>query len=665
MQPQGGLNPEDISRLKFIRGAQLSPAATCVAYAVSRCDRERNLEFCEVRIKNLDSGVDRSLRSGDVFATHPRWAPDQRRLACVVEQSGATSLEIIEIETRSVKKICFPQGRLTGPAVWSPNGTKLAAVMSTRVQRTDPRRISSRLYRADGLGFLDDVRRDLVLVDPTSGTAENCTFALGAISYIEWNTAGTRLLALATPAAIPFATYSPRLYVLDLRSATANQILDDGWFITHARWLPDGEGIAVVGAWRSDVTIPDCDLWTVGANGANPVCRTRGLHGNVGLRMHHDMPIWDLGAMHGIIVADADVAYATVQSRGEAAVCAIRLRGSPATERIVAGERVCLLLDAARARNKLLYITSDIRNPTDLYTARASDGRAEHKLTSLNDEVLLHWYEKTELGKLRIESSDGLPLDGWYLRPKVATPAVPTVLFIHGGPFSSTGNIFRFDFHLLATNGIAVVFHNFRGSSGYGTAFSRAIMGDWGQRGFPDHMATVDAATSGGFADPARLGVWGASHGGFATCWLVGHTDRFRAALAEAAVTNFTTAYYLSDAPDAFARDLGGRPDQIPDVYRSRSPITYAGNCTTPTLLLHGEDDFRCPIEEAEQFHRALLDAGCTSELVRIAGAAHLGDSAGPISARVAQNATLLDWFKTQLTGCAPSRRNPDRDAIA
>jgi dipeptidyl aminopeptidase/acylaminoacyl peptidase len=250
---------------------------------------------------------------------------------------------------------------------------------------------------------------------------------------------------------------------------------------------------------------------------------------------------------------------------------------------------------------------------------------------------------------LEFASPDGLPLEGWYISRADRQGAQPTVMFIHGGPYHATGNAFRFDFHLLAANGYAVLCANFRGSTGYGDPFARAIMGDWGARAFPDHMAAVDAAIARGYADPRRLGVWGHSHGGFATAWIVGHTERFRAAIIEAGVSNFATMYYLSDAPHLFVQDLGGRPDEIPDVYRSRSPLSYAARCRTPTLLIHGDDDLRCPMAEAEQFYRALHDHGCKTELVQIPGMNHMGDSTGPLPAREGQNEALLEWFERYL----------------
>jgi len=246
-------------------------------------------------------------------------------------------------------------------------------------------------------------------------------------------------------------------------------------------------------------------------------------------------------------------------------------------------------------------------------------------------------------------SADGLQMEGWWMARGDSVGPQPTILFVHGGPYIAIGCVFRFDFWMLAAHGYAVLFANFRGSIGYGAAFSLAIDPDWGANGFPDHMAAVDAAVARGFADSRRLGVWGASHGGFATAWIVGHTDRFRAAVAEASIVDCASMYYLSDLPDFLAQQLGGKPHEVPEVYRLRSPLSYAHRCKTPTLLLHGDRDIRCPVAGAESFFRALLDARCVTELVILKDCDHLGDSAGPLSARLGQNEALLGWFAKYL----------------
>jgi dipeptidyl aminopeptidase/acylaminoacyl peptidase len=423
--------------------------------------------------------------------------------------------------------------------------------------------------------------------------------------------------------------------------------LGDRWFIAAAAWSPSGERIVIAGDHDSPLTLPMAYLWVVNRDGSAPQCRTAGLVGNLGLRVHHDMPTWETSQNSIFTVPEVTHAYATVLKHGSAEICRIDLDGPIRCEAIVSGPRSCVILDASEKTSQLLYGASDLHTPWELFLLDISDGQ-EKRLTHLNDAVLAQW-PTLEVEHLKFESADGVLLEGWYLARADRQGPQPTVLFIHGGPMLATGYAFRFDFHLLAANGYAVLFANFRGSSGYGEPFMRGILGDWGARGFPDHMAAADVAIARGLADSDRLGVWGASHGGFATCWIVGHTRRFRAAVAESAITNFATHYYLCDAPDIFALDLGGRPHEIPDVYRSRSPLTYAWRCKTPTLMLHGEEDLRCPVSEAEQFYRALHDVGCPTELVRIPGMTHMGDSIGPLSVRRAQNEALLDWFERHL----------------
>jgi dipeptidyl aminopeptidase/acylaminoacyl peptidase len=472
---------------------------------------------------------------------------------------------------------------------------------------------------------------------------------MSVASQPSFSPSGNDILFLGTDTAVSYAGLGGlSLYTAELRSNRVTRVLSDGWYIAAARWSLCGERIVIVGDCDSPLSIPTMGLWVVDRDGSNPRCRTEGFIGNVGLRAHHDMPTWDTSQnSNTIVVADAQTAYATVAVRGCTEIWRIALEGKLQCDPIVTGPRSCVVLDTSSARKQLLYAVTDLFRPWDLYRMDLRSGE-EQRITAVNEEVLARW-PALQLSHLQFKSSDGLPLEGWFLKRSDRVGPQPTVMFIHGGPFIATGHAFRFDFHLLASNGFALVFANFRGSAGYGEPFASAIMGDWGARGFPDHMATADIAVAQELADPARMGVWGPSHGGFATAWIVGHTNRFKAAVIESATTNWLTKYYLSDATDWIVKDLGGTPEEIPDVYRSRSPLTYARRCRTPTLLLHGELDARCPIEEAEQFYRALHDAGCKTELVRIAGMTHMGDSTGPLAARKAQNEALLDWFQRHL----------------
>jgi len=281
----------------------------------------------------------------------------------------------------------------------------------------------------------------------------------------------------------------------------------------------------------------------------------------------------------------------------------------------------------------------------------ALDGSRERQLTHLNAR-LLRCRDLPAVQHLQFAGADGTPVEGWVLVPPTGEPPYPTILYIHGGPHSGFGHIFSFDFQMLAGAGYAVIFANQRGSTGYGDAFATAIIGDWGNLDYTDLMAAVDEAIARGIADPERLGVCGLSGGGNLSCWIVGHTDRFKATVPENPVTNWISFYGVSDIGPWFApAELGGKPHEIPEVYLRCSPTTYAHRCTTPTLLIQGEHDFRCPTEQSEQFYNVLKVNGCTVEMLRLPASAHGASLRGDLAVRRAQNEALLDWMNRYVLG--------------
>jgi dipeptidyl aminopeptidase/acylaminoacyl peptidase len=323
----------------------------------------------------------------------------------------------------------------------------------------------------------------------------------------------------------------------------------------------------------------------------------------------------------------------------------IALVGGKPSVPVVQGERTCMLLGGDD--RQLLFGAGDMHSPADLFLA-GRDGGGERRLTRLNDE-LLSQRARPEVERLEFTAPDGVAVEGWLMLPPAGTPPYPTVLYTHGGPYNNYGHNFIFDFHMLAGAGYAVLFVNYRGSSGYGTEFATQIFPDLGQLEYADLMAGVDAAVARGLADPDRLGCCGGSYGGFLTNWIVGHTRRFKAAVSEASVCNQASLYGASDIPGWQKQALGGTPREAPELYARTSPITYAHNCTTPTLLVVGENDYRCPAEQTEQFYAALKEAGCVTEMLRFPDSSHGGPRIGPLPVRRAQNEALLDWFNRYL----------------
>jgi dipeptidyl aminopeptidase/acylaminoacyl peptidase len=414
-----------------------------------------------------------------------------------------------------------------------------------------------------------------------------------------------------------------------------------------AAWLPDGKRIVFIGQPHGKLPGSKNDLWLIDRQGGEPECRSVGLKVGVGGSLQPDMPVWGLLEARILPTKDGKYAFVGVQDGGTLHVYKAALGGKELLKPVVAGECACLLLDGNA--DHLLYAVSTLHDPTNLYISRAN-GSQERQLTCLNDEWLSR-IKQPEVERLLFPSSDGVEVEGWIMKPPTGKPPYPTILYIHGGPYGAWGNIFSFDFQMLAGAGYAVLFLNYRGSSGYSDEFATAIQADWGNLDYQDHMAGVDYVIAKGIADADRLGVCGLSAGGYGTCSIIGKTNRFKAAMPENPVTNLVSLYGVSDIGQFVIEMMGGKPHERAEVFAVCSPLSYAHDCTTPTLLVQGEADRRCPADQSEQFYAVLKDNGCIVEMLRLPGCSHIGTIAGPPVARRVANEAMLAWMDRYVLG--------------
>jgi len=647
------VKPEDLFRLKFIQDAQLSPDGETVVYSVSNVDAEKEEEHVALWLLSLETGESRQLTAGLARDTNPKWSPDGSRIAFQSSRGEKPQIYLIPVDGGEAKALTsMPQGVGGGPA-WSPDGNHIAFTAGPARDPPDPKqpyRVTRHIYRFDAMGYLDNVVQDIYIVPAEGGEPKQLTEDDYQNSMPVWSPDGEELLFITSM--FPDShRIRPSLRAVNLEGEVRELVSEWGTAVSAA-WTPDGERVVFVGGPLDRPIGSQNDLWVINRQGGEPECRTADLKYQVGGGLQPDMPVHRVFP-NILISEDGKSSYVQIQIGGTVHVYRAALSGPESCQPMVTGERSCFPLNIVDER--LLYAVSTLDNPVDLFVSDA-DGRNDRRLTQINAEIMEE-LNLPEVEHLSFPGSDGVNVEGWIMMPNAGEAPYPTILYIHGGPHSAFGHMFSFDFQMLAGAGYAVLFVNQRGSTGYGDEFSTKIIGDWGNLDYKDLMAGVDFAINRGIADPERLGCCGISGGGNLSSWIVGQTDRFKAAVPENPVINWVSFYGVSDIGHWFSlREMGGLPHEIPEVYRRCSPITYAHRCTTPTLLVQGENDYRCPAEQSEQFYAVLKANGCIVEMLRLPNSSHTGSIMGSPIIRRIQNEALLDWMNLYVLGIEPKK---------
>lgn len=641
------ISKEDLFRLQFISGAALSPDGTRVLYNVLHVDAEKEKEFCTIYLLNLDSGETRQMAAEGVLNVNPEWSPDGTRFAFFADRGQKPQVYVMPVDGGEAQAITqFKQG-VAGGLNWSPDGRYIAFTAGPQPEEpfdfSKPYRITRKVYRFDVEGYLDQVVRDVYIVPADGGEAQRITSDGTMNNNPVWSPDSREILFLTSMYPDSFNAYYPKIRVADL-NGEIRDVLGDWGYANAANWTPDGRIVFVGSPYGLDIGSKS-DLFVVPSAGGAPENRTLRLPYHTGGSLQADMPNSGFSNLLRLPCTN-DSAWVRVQIGGTVQIYRVGLSGSEACEAIMAGDQVAFPISLADG--KLLYGVCRMNDPLQLGLCDR-DGQNARLITSINADLLAD-YALPQAEHLQFNGVDGVQVEGWYIRPPRGQAPYPTILYIHGGPHSAFGHTYSFDFQMLAGAGYGVLIVNQRASTGYGNSFSTAIKGDWGNLDYHDLMSGMDEAIARGLADANRLGICGLSGGGNLTCWTIGQTDRFKAAIPENPVTNWISFYGVSDIGVWFAvEQLGGHPHEIPEVYARCSPITYAHRCMTPTLLVQSEQDFRCPAEQSEQFYNVLNANGCTVEMLRLPNSSHAGTIYGPVISRRVHNEAMLDWFARYL----------------
>lgn len=641
----------DLFRFKFIQSGVLSPDGKSAAYVIAHVDPKDEKQYSAIWLLSLDSGESRQLTGGTAVDANPQWSPDGKHIAFMSTRKEKPQLYIIPVDGGEARPLTdLKQGVGGGPA-WSPDGKHIAFTAVTRTEPRDPKkpyRLDRHVYRFNEMEYLDDVVQSIYVIPVEGGEARQVTNNRHMNVNPQWSPDGKQLLYQAMMPPDNHKAFFPHLCVVNLLDNCSRDLTAEWGDGGAAAWLPDGEHIVFIGQQHGLTIGSKSDLWVMSSQGGKPECRTANLKQGVGGGLQADMPV--LGVLNTIpLSSDGQTAYVPVQDGGTVQIYQVALKGGESHSALLNGDRDCMLCDVDGQH--ILYNVTGFNNPPDLYVSDIEGGN-EKRLTRVNQDLLDQLALPT-VEHLLFPGSDGVQVEGWAIMPQNgAQKPYPTILYIHGGPHGAFGHTFHFDTQMLCGAGYAVLMVNHRASTGYGNEFSTAIKGDWGNLDYKDLMAGVDYAIEKGIADPDRLGVCGLSGGGNLSCWVVGQTTRFKAAVPENPVTNWVSFYGVSDIGVWFAvEEMGGHPHEIPEVYAKCSPITYAHRCKTPTLMIQGEHDYRCPAEQSEQFYAVLKANGCTVEMLRLPNAAHAGTITGDPVIRRVHNEALLDWMNRYVLG--------------
>jgi dipeptidyl aminopeptidase/acylaminoacyl peptidase len=592
---------EDVLAIKGVADAQISPDGRWIAYVVTTVSLKENAPDADIWLISTGGGAPLRLTTSKKNDSQPRWSPDGRRIAFVSAREERPQIFLISPFGGEAERLTESKSGIQS-FQWSPDGRRIAFVAQQELTAEEEKKQKD---RDDAIVVDKSFRFSRIhVIDVETKKATELVKSDYQAADTQWSPDGRFIAYTVTPTPKPDDGSLSDIYIVDVESGKQRKLVDNPGPDTSPRWSPDGRRVAYLARDAKNAIIGHLRLTIIAADGGTPQAVAPQF-------LYQPGPaVWS---------QDGRTIYFTSPVRTTSQLFSVSSSGGdPAQLSKVEG----LMSPATFSRDRatLAFTRSDTQHPADVCVAKLPDMHDGVKLTDHNPQVKTLALGASEV--IRWKGKDGMEVEGIVIYPVGYQQGrrYPTVALIHGGPSGVWTQGFPASYgnfgHIYAANGWAVFYPNVRGSSAYGEKFLLSNVRDWGGGDYQDIQTGIDHLIAKGVADPDRLAQAGWSYGGYMTAWTLTQTNRFKAVMVGAGLTNMFSMYSTNDLQRTLEAYFGAEPWNDLEIYNSRSAMSFIKQAKTPTLILHGAEDKRVPVGQAQELYMGLRKNGVPVELV-------------------------------------------------